>query len=331
MVERADASISEIAAFEAVGVAGSFTKAAESLGTSKSHVGKLVQRLEARLGTRLFQRTTRAVRLTEDGETYLLAVRSALGGLREAEQELAARRDEVVGRVRLDLPSSFGRLLFPAILDLRQRHPGLTFELGFSDKMSDPVADGWDLVIRIGELPKDSEMTVRKLCDTRFGLYASPSYLASHGELRSIADLAQHDAVIFRGPSGRLRPWALNDGGEIRSVSPTPALVVEDGQALNDALINGLGISQLLDRIVQPHVEAGRLQHILPDADIDGLPVHAIIPAGQKMPLRTRVVLNHVAEFLKGAHGQTVAAAPAGSRKRTPAPARRIVASRETD
>ncbi|CAB3757823.1 LysR family transcriptional regulator [Paraburkholderia humisilvae] len=301
MVERADASISEISAFEAVGVAGSFTKAAESLGTSKSHIGKLVQRLEARLGTRLFQRTTRAVRLTEDGETYLRAVQSALGGLREAEQELAARRDEVVGRVRLDLPASFGRLLFPAILDLRQHYPALTFELGFSDKMSDPVADGWDLVIRIGELPKDSDMTVRKLCDTRFGLYASPAYLAGRGEVRSIADLAHHDAVIFRGPSGRLRPWALNDGDVIRSIAPSPALVVEDGQALIDVLANGLGISQLLDRIAQPQVESGRLQHVLPDADVDGLPIHAMIPTGQKMPLRTRVVLNRLAEFLQGA------------------------------
>ncbi|CAB3751062.1 LysR family transcriptional regulator [Paraburkholderia solisilvae] len=331
MVERADASISEISAFEAVGVAGSFTKAAESLGTSKSHVGKLVQRLEARLGTRLFQRTTRAVRLTEDGETYLLAVQSALGGLREAEQELAARRDEVVGRVRLDLPASFGRLLFPAILELRQQHPKLTFELGFSDKMSDPVADGWDLVVRIGELPKESDMTVRKLCDTRFGLYASPAYLASRGEVRTIADLAQHDAVIFRGPSGRLRPWALNDGGEIRSLSPEATVVVEDGQALNDALINGLGISQLLDRIAQPHVEAGRLQRILTDADVDGLPVHAMIPSGQKMPLRTRVVLNRLADFLKDEPRKAVTAAPAGARKPAQKPVRRIVAARETD
>jgi DNA-binding transcriptional LysR family regulator len=315
MVERADASISEISAFEAVAVEGSFTKAAESLGTSKSHVGKLVQRLEARLSTRLFQRTTRAVRLTEDGETYLLAVQSALGGLREAEQELAARRDEVVGRVRLDLPSSFGRLLFPAILALRQQHPRLTFELGFSDKMSDPVADGWDLVIRIGELPKDSDMTVRKLCDTRFGLYASPSYLAARGEIRSIADLAQHDAVIFRGPSGRLRPWALNEGGEVRSIALSPVVVVEDGQALNDALVNGLGISQLIDRIVQPLVESGRLQHVLPAADVAGLPVHAMIPAGQKMPLRTRVVLNQLAEFLNGA--ETAPRATGGARARS--------------
>src|SRR6201999_4610400 len=123
MSERVDAPMAEIAVFVAVAQTGSFTRAAEDLGSSKSNVGKAVQRLEARLGTRLFQRTTRAVRLTEDGETYLLAVQSALGGLREAEQELAARRDEVVGRVRLDLPSSFGRLLFPAILALRQQHP----------------------------------------------------------------------------------------------------------------------------------------------------------------------------------------------------------------
>ncbi|CAN7769647.1 LysR family transcriptional regulator [Caballeronia sp. LjRoot34] len=112
MIDRPDVSIPEISAFEAVAQTGNFTKAAQVLGTGKLHVGKIVQRLEERLNTRLFQRTTRAVRLTEDGETYLVAVQSALGRLREAERELAARKNEVVGRVRLDLPASFGRLLF---------------------------------------------------------------------------------------------------------------------------------------------------------------------------------------------------------------------------
>jgi DNA-binding transcriptional LysR family regulator len=299
MVDRADVSIPEITAFEAVAQTGSFTKAAEALGTGKSNVGKIVQRLEERLDTRLFQRTTRAVRLTEDGETYLQAVQLALGGLREAERELAARRNEVVGRVRLDLPASFGRLLFPTFATLRRRYPKLTLELAFSDKMSDPTADGWDIVVRIGELPTDSDMTVRKLCETRFGLYASPDYLAGRGMVHAVGDLSSHDAVLFRGTSGRLRPWALNENGRIRSLLPEPAIIVEDGQALIEALSNGLGVSQLLDRIAQPHVEAGRLQHVLPGADVDGLPVHAIIPLGQKMATKTRAVLNQLAEDLQ--------------------------------
>src|ERR1700748_609179 len=111
MSERNIPGVQDIAVFVAVAENGSFTRAAERLGTSKSNAGKAVQRLEAQLATRLFQRTTRAVRLTEDGETYLQAARTALEGLAEAERALAARRSEPAGRVRLDLPAGFGRLL----------------------------------------------------------------------------------------------------------------------------------------------------------------------------------------------------------------------------
>src|ERR1700760_2263535 len=164
MPERSDTSIPDIACFIAVAQTGSFTRAGEDLGTSKSNVGKAVQRLEARLGTRLFQRTTRAVRLTEDGETYLQAARDALDGLREAEQQLAARRSEPVGRVKIDVPAGFGRLLLPSFLEFRAKHPKVTLELALTDRMSDPIGEGWDVVVRIGALPEDSELTVRKLC-----------------------------------------------------------------------------------------------------------------------------------------------------------------------
>ncbi len=299
MGERADASIPEIVAFAAVAQTGSFTRAAEDLEPSKSNVGKAVQRLEARLGTRLFQRTTRAVRLTEDGEIYLAAAQSALDGLREAEQALAARREEPIGRVRLDLPAGFGRLLLPAMATLRQRYPKITLEVALTDRMSDAVGEGWDIVVRIGALPGDGEMTVRKLCDLRLGLYAAPEYLAARGQVGAVAELTGHDAVIFRGPTGRLRPWSVLDGGQIRELSPTPVMVLADGQALVDAALNGLGIVQIHDRVAEPYVDAGRLQHLLPGADVDGPPVHALIPLGRRMPAKTRAVLNHLADSLR--------------------------------
>ena len=127
--------MAEIAVFVAVAQTGSFTRAAEDLGSSKSNVGKAVQRLETRLGTKLFQRTTRAVRLTEDGETYLAAAQDALDGLREAEQQLAARRSEPVGRVKIDLPMGFGRLLLPSFIQLREKYPKLTLEVALNDRM----------------------------------------------------------------------------------------------------------------------------------------------------------------------------------------------------
>ncbi len=301
MIERTDISLPDIVKFTAVAQTGSFTRAAEGLGTNKSNVGKAVQRLEARLGTQLFQRTTRAVRLTEDGETYLLGALAALEGLRDVEQALTARLHEPIGRVRLNLPASIGRLLLPTFVTLRECYPKLTLELANTDRMSDPVADGWDIVVRIGELPADSEMTVRKLCDTRFGLYASPQYLVRRGSVKNLGELVNHDAIIFRGWAGRLRPWTVFDGDHIRNIAPEPALVMSDTQVMIDALVEGLGVGQMLDRMAQPYVDNGTLIHVLPAADTPGLPVHALIPLGQKMAAKTRVVLNHLSDSLRQA------------------------------
>lgn len=299
MSERADVAIPEILAFAEVAQTGSFTKAANNLETSKSNVGKAVQRLEARLGTRLFQRTTRVVRLTEDGETYLRAAQTALNSLQEAEQVLAARKAEPIGRVRVDLPAGFGRLLLPTLADFRQKYPKVTLELSFTDRTADAVGEGWDIVVRIGDLPGDSEMTVRKLCNLRVKLYASPDYLSKKAAINSVADLSGHEALIFRGANGRLRPWFVTDGDQVREISPTPVMIVSDGQALIELTIAGLGISQLLDRTADHHVASGKLVHVLANSDMPGPPVHALIPLGQKMSSATRAVLNHLAESLR--------------------------------
>ncbi|MDE1172148.1 MAG: LysR family transcriptional regulator [Parvibaculaceae bacterium] len=316
MIEHEVPGVEDIAVFVAVADHGSFTRAAERLGTGKSSAGKAVQRLEAQLGTRLFQRTTRAVRLTEDGETYLQAARAALEGLADAERALAARRDEPVGRVRLALPVGLGRLLLPTLASLREKHPKVTLEISLSDRRSDAVAEGWDLVVRIGELPDEGEMTVRKLCSTREGLYASPEYLGRRGPVSAIHELHDHDAAIFRGYSGALRPWKLNDGGRIVEVVPrSPAIILSDGQALLDAAVSGLGIAQMLDKFAQPHVCSGRLREVLPDTGIKGPPIHALVPLGRRIPCKTRVVLEHLAEVLKrpAPMGDAPAVKPAGA------------------
>ncbi|MCU1775043.1 MULTISPECIES: LysR family transcriptional regulator [Pseudomonas] len=298
-MERADTSFPDIAAFVGVAQTGSFTRAAENLATSKSNVGKAVQRLESRLGTKLFQRTTRAVRLTEDGETYLLAAQAALDGLRDAAQALAARKEEPIGRVRLDIPSGFRQLFLPTLSELRHRYPQVTLELSMTDRMSDAVGEGWDIVVRAGVLPQDSEMTVRKLCNTTLSLYASPDYLARHAPIETAADLVHHDAVIFRGFTGKLRPWSLTENGHFRELAPPPVLVLSDGQAMIDATVVGLGISQLFNQVAQPYVDCGRLVPVLPALDSPGPPVHALIPLGNRMPAKTRAVLNYLADRLR--------------------------------
>jgi DNA-binding transcriptional LysR family regulator len=298
MREMIEVSLQDITAFVAVAQTGSFTSAAERLGTNKSAVGKAVQRLEKHLATRLFQRTTRAVHITEGGQTYLAAARVAIERLREAEQSLAANRAEPIGRVRVDLPTGFGRLILPTLGALRDRYPQVVVEISLNDRMSDPVGDGWDIVVRIGHLPAESEMTVRKICDLKLGLYASPTYLQKHDAIDSIADLNDHDAVLFRSFTGQLRGWSLNDNGVRRDFSPTPAAIL-DGQSLVEATAMGLGISQLIDRFAQPFILEGRLVHVLPNADVAAPPVHALIPVGQKMTAKTRVVLEHIVATLQ--------------------------------
>lgn len=298
-MSRPSPPLHDIAAFVAVAQNASFTRAAEQLETSKSNVGKAVQRLEARLGTRLLQRTTRAVRLTEDGALYLDAARASLDGLAEAEAVLAARCDEPAGRVRVDIAVSLGIAVVPTLAELRRRYPKVTLELSFSDRHSDPVRDGWDLIVRIGELPAGGDMTVRKLCDLRNGLFSSPSYLAARPPIRAIHDLSDQDGVIYRASSGQLRPWYLKGDDRITEMLPRSTVVVRDGRSMMDSIRAGLGIGQIFDQVAAPFVVAGELVPVLPELTVRALPVHALIPAGRRMPPKTRVVLDHLSAVLR--------------------------------
>jgi DNA-binding transcriptional LysR family regulator len=299
MPDVTGALMQDIAAFVAVAQTNSFTHAAERLGSNKSSVGKAVQRLERHLGVQLFQRTTRAVHLTEDGSVYLTASLSALDVLREAEQTLATHRTEPVGRVRIDLPAGFGRLVLPTLGTLRSRYPRLIVEMAMSDRMSDAVGEGWDIVVRIGQLPVESDMTVRRIRNLKLGLYASPSYLDTHPPINTIADLNQHDAVLFRSPSRQLRGWSLGSDDMRQAFFPPPSLILTDGNLLVEAALMGFGIAQMFDGFVLPHVAAGELVHILPEVDVPGPPVHALIPVGRRMSAKTRVVLDHLVDILQ--------------------------------
>lgn len=296
---RSTLSLQDIETFVAVAENGSFTRAAEQLATTKSNVGKAVQRLEGRLGVRLLQRTTRAVRLTEDGEIYLDAARAALEGIGEAEVALAARRDEPIGRVRIDLAAGLGVPLIPTFPALRARHPGVTLELSLNDRQSEPVKEGWDIVLRIGHLPPSGDIVVRKLCDLSNGLYASPGYLERHGPIVALSQLQAQDGVIFRTGAGTLRPWSLLEAGRVVEVMPAASLIVGDGRAMIDTVRAGLGVAQIFDRVAAPYVASGDLVRVLPGHDVDGPPVHALIPVGRRMPAKTRVVLDHISEVLR--------------------------------
>ncbi|QJT82287.1 LysR family transcriptional regulator [Kosakonia sp. MUSA4] len=292
-------SIQDILAFIAVAQYASFTRAAEFFGTGKAGMGKAVQRLEEHLGTRLFQRTTRAVTLTEDGETYLEAARAAMEQLNNAESILAARKDKPNGRVRLDIPVGFGCFIIPELPRFQKQFPEVLLELSLSDKASDAVGEGWDIVLRVGELPADGEMIVRKMCDLSLGFFASPIWLKSLPPILNISDMLDQHAIVFRAASGVLRPWIITDGGVLKEIIPSRKTVIRDGRSIVDAVRAGMGIAQIFTLVGDVYTENSELVRIFPDQNIPGPPVYALIPVGTKMPLKTRVVLNFLAELLQ--------------------------------
>lgn len=288
----------EIAAFIAVAELASFTRAAVRLGSSKSGVGKSVQRLEVRLGARLLRRSTRTVRLTEEGALYLEAARAALASLAEAGRALAARRGEPTGHLRLDLPAGLGWVILPTLAGFAARHPRLTLEVSASDSFSAPLADGWDVVVRIGFVT-DSGLLARKLCDLQLGLYAAPAYLAWRGTPRVPEELSGHDAILFRGPDGRLRPWVLDHGGARIEIAPPPRLILSDGRAVVEAACAGFGIAQAYDATCAAAIEAGHLVPVLPELAAAGPPAHALLPGGRTdTSAKVRVLLDHLRTVL---------------------------------
>lgn len=201
-----------ITAFVATAQQGSFTAAAEKLGLTKSAIGKSVSRLENRLGLKLFQRSTRRLSLTPDGERFLASCQSAIDILEQAEAELTSHTCQPSGRLRVDLPAAFGRQrILPILLDITRRYPELALTVTFSERFVDLIDEGIDLVVRIGELSDSSGLVARRLTTQKLVICASPDYLFNHGEPVSIDDLNHHQCVVgFR----RNQPvsWLLKEG-----------------------------------------------------------------------------------------------------------------------
>lgn len=194
---------------------GSFTVAAEVLGLTPAAVSRSVARIEERLKVQLFARSTRQVKLTENGRLYFEQCREAVQQIEEVERALTGNRSTPIGTLRISVPTTYGHFrLLPMLEKFRQRYPQVMVEVNISNRNIDFVDEGYDLAIRLGT-PQDSRLVARKLEDAYLGVYASPAYLARRGEPLSIEDLRQHDCIQFVLPStGRPMSWIFRDGGE---------------------------------------------------------------------------------------------------------------------
>jgi len=282
-----------LAIFVKVSERRSFVRAAADLGITQSGVSNAISRLEQQLGVRLLARTTRRVSLTEDGAAFFERCRQILGELEEAEMVLKEARLKPVGRLRIDMPVSFGRLkVVPLLGDFQAQYPDITLALSFTDRYVDLVEEGIDLCVRFGEL-QDSTLMARRLTHTQFRLVGSPHYFARHGRPRKPEDLAAHNCLALTLRDTRLaRDWRFARGGEDTTVTPQGNMTFSDGAAMCDAARSGFGLAQLHGYYIDNALESGELESVLdrfrPKID----PIALVYPQTRHLSPRVRVFID---------------------------------------
>ncbi|MGJ7534752.1 MULTISPECIES: LysR substrate-binding domain-containing protein [unclassified Variovorax] len=286
--------------FVAAAEAGSFALAAQRLHVTRSAVAKSIARLEARLNTRLFLRTTRSQSLTEEGHGYYERCRRVLAELDAAEAVTDVARSTASGLVRLSMPAMLGRLkVGPLLLALARRHPQLSLELSFNDRRVDLVEEGLDLAIRSGELADSAELVARPVGMQWMALCASPAYLAEHGHPANIDDLkAPHEAVLY-ARDGQISSWRFHDAeGRLVDVTLPSRLRCDSAEVLLEAAIGGMGLARLPAWLAADALAAGTLVRVFDEPRPFGFALHVIRSRSRYLPLKTRVVIDWLAEHL---------------------------------
>ena len=288
--------LQSLLAFAETAKHGGFAAAARELGSSPSALAKAVGRLEAGLGLRLFHRTTRQVSLTADGERLFERCQRVLAEFEELQTEAAGARAAPSGVLRISMPLFYGRtVMLPVLAQLLQQHPGLELDARLSDAYVDLVKESVDVAIRAGEL-QDSTLVARRFDSQTLLFVATPSYLAQHGTPRAPGDLATHRPILFRLPGrGRDMPLRFRVGSKSVALQPARALRFNDGDAMLQAVVLGLGAAQLPDYMVDDGIRAGRFVELLAAHRPPSIPIHAVMPGQRLMPTRVRVLLDALA------------------------------------
>jgi DNA-binding transcriptional LysR family regulator len=286
-----------IGVLSAVVESGSFIRAGEALGLTPSGVSRAVARLEHQVGVRLFDRTPRAVTLTDEGRRFHAQVTPLLAGLQDAASEAAGAVAAVRGRLRVNLDPWFARLvLVPRLPGFLEKHPVLSIEILVRDTLGDLVAEGLDAAVRFGE-PEPSGLVVRKLLETRILTCASPAYLARHGTPEHPRDLERHACLMFRDPiTGRPFDWEFRRGNEVVSIKAQGRLVVNDLATKLAACAGGNGIAQTIELGLGPMLESGILVQVLPDWAEERFPLFAYYPSRHLPPAKVRAFVDFVVE-----------------------------------
>ncbi|ODT82398.1 MAG: transcriptional regulator [Pelagibacterium sp. SCN 64-44] len=282
--------------FVAVMETGSFTAAAQRLGTSSGQASKLVSRLEGELGVRLLSRTTRAVSATEAGQAYFDRLRPLLEEFDNLDAAIRDASHTPRGRLRLTAPLTFGTVeLAPALNDFAAQFPEIELDVNFSDRLVSLVDEGFDVAVRVGK-PSDSSVIARKLYDVRIMVVGAPDYLEKRGRPSAPDTLADFDCIIdtnFKEP-GRW-PYRAADGGAA-AVQVDGRIRYSNAEACLMAAEAGLGLTCVPDFIAAAALKAGRVRQVLEEFEPTPYPVHALYPHSRHLAAKVRVLVDFLVE-----------------------------------
>lgn len=307
-------------AFARVASLGSFAAASRSLGVSPSAVSKSVQRLEQHFGMRLFTRTTRALALTPEGRELHERALRLLNEAEEIEQAVVAARAEPAGVLKVTAALPIGvHILGPALPRFRARYPKVQVDLRLSDRYVDLVEEGVDIAIRVGD-PGDSRLISRQLAPHRLCVFASPSYLAEHGEPMRPDDIRDHACVNFRyQSSGQSAKWPFQVGGRVVEITPNAGITIDVSDAVATALVAGGGLGLSATYIAAPYVARGELVPVLHEFAHDRFQLNAFWPESRRGNPNVKAFVGFLADvFPTPAPWDVLVAQAAGADKKKP-------------
>jgi DNA-binding transcriptional LysR family regulator len=289
--------IRELAFFLRVTDEASFSSAARSLDLDPSTISKVIQRLENRLGVRLFQRTSRALQLTQEGEQFLAAAQKVMVALEEAEESIGPAAREATGVLRLSSTPAFARnRLAPLMPEFLRANPSVRVEFVLTATPPDLFEQQIDVSFQSGNIP-DSTLVARRMTEASWRLCAAPSYLEAAGVPRVPEDLTDHRCLNFLPGSYRSR-WLKRRDDRIESFEPKAIVAANNGDMLCALAVAGMGIARLADYHISAELAAGRLVSVLDAFELDREPIYAVYPSKRHLSARVRIFLEFAAERL---------------------------------
>ncbi|MEO0679153.1 MAG: LysR family transcriptional regulator [Pseudomonadota bacterium] len=295
---------SEIHAFVSVMEAGGFSAAARDAGRSRSSVNRLVIALEARLGAQLLNRTTRSVSPTSTGAALYEPAKRLLDDLDAIETAVASASTDPAGKLRISAPQSLGDLDFPKlIVGFMKAHPKVEIDVVFETRLVDPVAEGFDLALRIAEPDEETTLVDHRILELGYVLCAAPAYLDARGEPADPGDLSDH-AVLHQGPSHGVKRWTL-EGRDGNASVPVQARITSNTlDMLREAACQGLGIAMMPEFAVRSDLDSGRLKRVLSDYRLPSRMLQVIYPPTRHLSARVTAFVDFVAAWCLEGEGR---------------------------